>query len=422
MTRPPATLACLAVTAFSCCQLARIQRASARTKDCRAANLATCPAARSAKAAERAEPPTEPTTVSAWRSIGIERRPFPPLCPRLTRSSCTLPLLFAGPYGLSGAIWLSDVYQRLDCTLAPSPPPGPPQPPSPPPDPLPPPAPPVAPPHPAAPTCDRGCDAGYSCGYCLRLVEQSACPDGQHAVSIPSCVAGAVAPGGLCEGAGGQCGTSESGNNCRYLDLGGAVYHDWEVYERIDCALWPSMPPSPPPPLPPHEPPSPLHPPTSPRPPSPSPPSHPKPSLPPPPRLPPTPRPPPRTPIPPWLPVPLLAPLVGDTAAATDLAKGGISSWLIALLATLAALVVMLSAGVAVAHRLIRRARRSRPSVIMALPEVVPGSAVIVSADSAGLELSHVNVVGTTTVSPLTVAPLKGEHVSSRMLSKASAS
>lgn len=150
------------------------------------------------------------------------------------------------------------------------------------------------------PKCDR-CDAGIECGLCLRLVEPGECPWAVDVTLLRCNPRDTFLPGYRCEAAG-ECGTSDTANNC-------PAWRD--VYVRVNCAgglLSPSgPPPSPSPPPspapsapPPHPPPS--APPMPPRPPG-LPPTPPPPLAPPPstplPAAPPSPRPPPAPPAPP---------------------------------------------------------------------------------------------------------------------------
>ena len=158
---------------------------------------------------------------------------------------------------MSGATLPYDIYQRIDCKFEPA---------SPPPPPV---FAPSTPNPPAMPDCGS-CDGGEECGFCLRLVSQSECPDGPHALATPHCDPGVSLPfGQMCEGSG-KCGTQQTANNCRYLvDSIGLIYQDWDVYRRDACALSPSQPPPLPPPPPSPPPPPPPHPPAAPTPPSP---------------------------------------------------------------------------------------------------------------------------------------------------------
>jgi hypothetical protein len=365
-----------------------------------------------------------------------------------------------------------DIYRRLDCILAPPPP-------TPPELPVQSPSPPSPPLPPALPSCVT-CDAGYECGYCLNLVSHSACPDGPHAAYTPKCNPGMVSVGDLCEGDGG-CGTTQTGNNCQYTS-DGVVYYDWEIYRREPCAIEPAPPPPLPPPLPPQPTPPPPSPPVPPLPPAPV---APPPS---PPlcescdaglecgvclRL-----------VSPMecpdvihaltydscteaavgmgvgtfcegdgqcgtnnggnncgfvdgdghytllefyrvenctMPPGLIDPMGGgDSALSPD---GDGHSTIVVLSALLAAAIIAASLAVLRA----RRIKRARPSVVLAMPEVVPGGAnsVVVDASSlSAIELSQLQVAGTTTgsptVSPLQ-APLRGERPSCRLISTAAA-
>ena len=107
------------------------------------------------------------------------------------------------------------------------------------------------------PPCTQ-CDAGRSCNMCLRKLRHEECPpevEGTNNGGLPSCTAGSVEPGRLCE-ADGPCDTSQLTNNCAYSGLG--LVSTFDIYLRVDCTLQPMPPPSPPfPPSPPSSPPPP---------------------------------------------------------------------------------------------------------------------------------------------------------------------
>lgn len=129
------------------------------------------------------------------------------------------------PHGGSGGgrpTWGSsdaDIYRRVACAYPPSPP-----------------TPPAPPPIP----CDK-CDAGSSCGLCLVLVDESECPSSWFTdVVLPTC--DLAERGRICE-ADGECGTSNSADNCRGADgdTGGGG-PSWrkrkaDVYRLVDCGL-----------------------------------------------------------------------------------------------------------------------------------------------------------------------------------------
>ena len=75
---------------------------------------------------------------------------------------------------------------------------------------------------------------------CLRLLQPSECPDVIHALSYDSCTEAAVerGPGTLCEGDG-QCGTTNGGNNCGFVD-GDGHYTLLEYYRVENCTMPPN--------------------------------------------------------------------------------------------------------------------------------------------------------------------------------------
>ena len=135
--------------------------------------------------------------------------------------------------GIFGSVSKFDIYLSVDCVLSPSTPPPPPSPP----DTPPPPPPPSPPPLPKCGAHDK-CDAGADCGYCLRLLEQSECPQqvsGAQNGGLPPCEPGRVGPGQLCEGDG-PCGTSEARDNCGYSTGLLGFTQPFDIYLRIACS------------------------------------------------------------------------------------------------------------------------------------------------------------------------------------------
>ena len=134
--------------------------------------------------------------------------------------------------GIFGSVSKFDIYLSVDCVLSPSTPPPPPSPP----DTPPPPPPPSPPPLPKCGAHDK-CDAGGDCGYCLRLLEQSECPQqvsGAQNGGLPPCEPGRVGPGQLCEGDG-PCGTSEARDNCGYSTGLLGFTQPFDIYLRVAC-------------------------------------------------------------------------------------------------------------------------------------------------------------------------------------------
>ena len=137
-----------------------------------------------------------------------------------------------------GSLRPFDLYVRVACTLSPSPPPAPPLPPAPH-------SPPSAPPPPHLPHCAAKCEAGWSCGYCLRRLPSAECPTvNRVSAGLPSCEAGRVAPGQLCEGDGG-CDTSDVIDNCGYETVFSRKI-PLDFYMRERCDFSPFAPPRPP--------------------------------------------------------------------------------------------------------------------------------------------------------------------------------
>ena len=84
---------------------------------------------------------------------------------------------------------------------------------------------------------------------------------------------------------------------------------------------------------------------------------------------------------------------------------------------------------IALVLRRMRNTRRKKPAVVLAMPEIVPGGGPVVLQSSAitELELSQVEVAGTTTGSPKrralgsvgSYSPPQGESMAARLISTA---
>ena len=86
-------------------------------------------------------------------------------------------------------------------------------------------------------------------------------------------------------------------------------------------------------------------------------------------------------------------------------------AWLGALAAAFAALALFALSAVVMLAQKLHTLSKQRPSVVLAMPEVVPGGATVVvnSEDLSAVELTYVDVVGTTTARKSPAAPRDGQ-------------